>query len=67
MAVAPIPVLLLPLVVLFAVRTITLVLFNQVTSVRAVLAIIPVVVVVMVPIVDSELKTGVLRCCGGHD
>jgi hypothetical protein len=52
---------------LLAIRAISLVLFRQVASVRAIFAVIPIMVVVMVPIVDSNLNAGVLWPCGGHD
>src|ERR1039458_4050800 len=66
MFVAPIPVLLLRFVLLFLVFTIGLVPFRQKTSVGTVFAVVPVVIVLVVPVIDSNLNAGLLRCCGGH-
>jgi hypothetical protein len=65
--VAPIPIVPLHSVVLPLVRSITPMLFRQVTSVGAVFAIVPVMVIAVVSIVDSHLDTGLLRFGFGHN
>ena len=66
MTVAPIPVMPLRSVVLSLVRTITPVLFHQVTSVRAVFVVVPVMVIAVVSIVDSHLDAGLLSFGFNH-
>ena len=66
MLVAPIPVLFLRFVVLFVVLTISLVLFREISSVRAVFTFVPVVIVLVFTVIDSNLSVGFLGCWGGH-
>jgi hypothetical protein len=65
--VAPVPVILLLLMVPNRVRVILLAPFFQVASVGAVFAFIPIVVVMVARIVDSDLFAGFLRLWGDHD
>jgi len=67
MAVAPVPVILLLLMVPRGILVILLVPFFQVAPVGAVFAFIPIVVVMVARIVDSDLNAGFLGRCSGHD
>jgi hypothetical protein len=60
MTMAPVPVLALRFVVLFGIHMIRLVMFGQITTIRAVFMVIPVMVVLVVPIIDAELNANCL-------
>ena len=64
---APAPVVVLCSAWLIGIHAISLMVFVQVATVCAVFMIIPVVIVLMVPVVDSDLDTGILGLRGGHD
>lgn len=67
MTVTPIPIVLLHSVMLLVVLEISPAPFDQVTPVGSVFAVVPVMVITVVPIIDANLDTGVLRFGGGHD
>lgn len=67
MAVAPVPIFVLPFVVLFAVLAILLVPLCQIATVGAVFVVIPVVIVVVTRVVHSNLNAGFLRYGSRHN
>jgi hypothetical protein len=64
---APSPVIALLSAVLLVVFAIVSVLLREIASVGAVFAVIPIVIVLVIPVVDSDLDTGLLRRRSGHD
>ena len=64
---APVPVIVLLLMVPRRIHVIVLMPSFQVASVGAVFVCIPIVVVMVARIVDSDLDAGFLRLCSGHD
>jgi hypothetical protein len=64
---APGPVIALLSAVLLVVLPIVSVLLREIASIGAILAVIPIVIVFVIPIVDSDLDTGLLRRRSGHN
>ncbi len=58
---APMPIVALYATVLPLVLAIAAVLFDEVTPVGAVFAVIPIMVVAIIPVINSDLNTAVLR------
>lgn len=64
---APGPVIALLSAALPVVLPIVSVLLREIASVGAILAVVPIVIILVIPIVDSDLDTGLLRRRAGHD
>lgn len=62
----PVPIVALHAAVLSLISAIAAVLCREITPVGTVFAVIPIVVVAIVPVINSDMDTGVLRFGVGH-